>query len=242
MPENTEALESTLHAERVAALPEVKAAIERRQEAELAALDKQRRAVVATAKQELADAEASVESTRARLAGEIAVAFYAELDPLVTSWRAQPTRPLAIDIAAAIRRSDERAQRELGMSLDDTAIAFAFADQLAREQPNAVNTLGTNWSTPIVEAAYAVRKAFRSGSGHVEMALTRLEALLQDEAARATGEPSDRLTRRFAVRRAFATHRDVSHALSAFDASEEAKRNAESAQSYVVPPSVQEVD
>jgi hypothetical protein len=219
-------LQSRLFAERTDALAVTTREIEETRVRELEAIRKQTIKVNALAEQRTAEAARKVDETRAQLSSAIVTELHAEIAPLVRAWLHEASRRLANEIGAAFRKFDQRAEQEIGAQLWDGVLGIAFASELIRTYPMAVNQYGMAQNdSDAVDVLYAFRRALGVSAHQVETALANIESLFEQIARGARNAPTEQNMRRFELKRTVATYGDLQK-LSAFDA-EKRKRERE---------------
>lgn len=206
-------LTSSKAAERGATLELTRASIAAHAEAATRALQEQILEVARRRAAEDAEAIAAAEATRRALAEKLVADFREEVSPLVASWLREPGRQVAMRLADAHRRANERALEELGTGLWYGQVVLAFVEQITSSSPGLLAAfVEANWgSTAIVDAASRFQRS--TTPSDIFEALEALEAAIATHAAAraslAAHGPSDYAERIFAARRGAATDRDA---------------------------------
>lgn len=187
---------------------------------------------------------ATAEGTRAALAAAISTAWYVGVSKHARAWIEEPTRKAAEAIRVLFVDLCARARLELGEDLRDHVLAFAFADELARD-PGARAVLASEGAwyavgpNSLVEASSrcAAAKdnpaAFRDALAELER---RVATLAHSDDAKREKEPA--AVARYAVARSSATHRDHRIALEEHIADHRARDLARTTAEYVMPANI----
>lgn len=164
--------------------------------------------------------------------GRVVRAVYAELGPLVESFRTEPSRRVAGAVHEALVRLNERSAAEAGKSLPQMMIAFVLADSVIAAAPHAVNPLATGdmGSHRIIE--FAGRFLVATTPKAMQDALEQLEHELLANVSRVASQTVDsaRLSARWEVVRLC-----DGPALAAFDRDQELARQRNFERTYVPP-------
>ena len=237
-------LQADAHADRSAALAELRAKEARARDGRVASLQEQIREAHARHDANIADAERTIAARYEELCSAFVEAWRAEIDPLVSEWMEQPTRALAKSIGVAIERFDARALRELrgpvGASpccMSPALVASALADVLISERPAAVNAFGrADWGlgASIHSLLANVRKATRVAGPELHRAVEGLERALRSAAGavQPASFVNDAERRRYALKRSTATEADLRVRMMELDREIEAERAARVARAH----------